>query len=104
MASFSRITSVHDVVNVIDMVNNYRLDPKANCGKTEHNNKGLSVQCRLTTRWGYETEAPTKDKRRIATFDTGVEYSRCLTYPPAISNSKCQLQTREPQGSNQSGL
>ena len=58
---------------MIDMVNNYRLDPKANAGKTEHNDKGLSVQCRLTTRWGYKAEAPTKDKRRIATFDTGVK-------------------------------
>ena len=34
-ASFSRVTSVHDVLNMIDMVNDCRLDPKANEGIRE---------------------------------------------------------------------
>ena len=75
-ASSSRATAVHDVLNTIDTVNNYRLGPKAKEGKTEHNVKKLPVHCKPTTsilnpRWGYVNKAPTK--RKVTTFDTGVE-------------------------------
>ena len=81
MASFSRTSSVHDMVNVVGMINDKQTGPKGQCwqcGKTEHTDKMLSDQCRLMTailgpRWGYEDEAPTKDKKKTVTFNTGVE-------------------------------
>ena len=76
MSSSSRATAVHDVLNTIDTVNNYRLGPKAKEGKTEHNVKKLPVHYKPTTaimdsRWGYVNNPPTRSKPH--TFDTGVE-------------------------------
>ena len=74
MASFSVTSSIYDTVNE-------QAEPQDQCwqcGKMKHTDKMLSDQCRLMTailgpRWGYNDEAPTKDKKKTVTFDQGVE-------------------------------
>ena len=79
MASFSRASSVHDMANVVEAKEREPRDQCWQCGKPEHTDKMLADQCRLMTailgpRWGYDNEAPTKDKRKTVTFDMGVEF------------------------------
>ena len=99
MASFSRASSVHDMPNVTKAEER---DPRGQCwqcGKPEHADKMLADQCRLMTailgqRWGYDNEAPTKDKKK-ATFDTKKE-SYTAKEPEVLNKDWRSLKQKTP--------